>query len=76
MRAAWDWQPVTGPTPSSSHQIFATPSDIWSGLTEYLPKSARWTHSDAYDTAGFPGQTRTVYLDSDHAILLVFTFDS
>jgi hypothetical protein len=75
LKAAWDWQPVTGPTPSSSHQIFATPSDIWPALAEYLAKSARWTHSDAYDTAGFSGQNRSVYLDPDHAILLVFTFD-
>jgi hypothetical protein len=75
LKAAWNWPPVTGPTPSPAHQIFAVPSDIWPALAGYLPKSAPWTHSDAYDTAGFPGQSRSVYLDPDHATLLVFTFD-
>jgi hypothetical protein len=75
LKAAWDWQPVTGPTPSAAHQVFAAPADIWPALAEYLPKSARWTHSDAYDKAGFSGQNRSAYLDPDHTTLLVFTFD-
>jgi len=75
LKAAWDWQPLTGPTPSAAHQILAAPSEVWPTLAGYLPKSARWTHSDAYDEAGNSSQWRDVYFDPDHAILLVFSFD-
>ena len=86
LKAAWDWQPVVGATPSPGplsgsgattvhHQILATPSEIWPALAGYLPKSAQWTQSGAYDEAGHPTQWRDVYFDPDHAILLVFSFD-
>ena len=75
LKAAWDWQPVVGSTPFTTHQILATPSGIWPALAGFLPKGARWTHSGAYDEAGKATQWRDVYFDLDHATLLVFSFD-
>jgi hypothetical protein len=85
LKAAWDWLPVSAATPtpgygipaspSSGHQVNATPSDIWPTLAEYLPKSAHWMYSGAYDEAGTSSQWRDVYFDPDHAVLLVFSFD-